>query len=95
MKSPPSVQRLPLLVLLAAGTGALFLIIPIIGLVGKASWNSLLLDLKNELVFDALKISITSSIAAALLAVLLGTPLGITMARITTRWSINYRPGDC
>ncbi|MFQ3316539.1 MAG: molybdate transport system permease protein [Candidatus Poriferisodalaceae bacterium] len=91
MKSPPSVQRLPLVVRLAASTGALFLIIPIVGLVGKASWSSLLLDLKNELVLDALQISITSSIAAALLAVLFGTPLGIAMARITNKWSVVLR----
>lgn len=91
MKRPPSVQRLPLAVRLAASIGALFLVIPIIGLIGKASWSSVLRDLKSEIVFDALKISVTSSIAAALLAVLFGTPLGITMAKIQTKWNVVVR----
>jgi molybdate transport system permease protein len=69
------------LVALAAIATALFLL-PLIGLVARTPWSNLASILRSDVVVDALWLSTITSLAAALLSVLLGVPLAWLLARI-------------
>lgn len=64
---------------------ALLLALPLIGLVQRASWSTLVDDLTTTEARNALVLSIVVSLAATLACVVLGLPLAWVLAR--TRWA--------
>ena len=68
-----------------AGAGLLLFLIPFVGLVARIDWSQLPRDLNSDVVRDALWISLTSSVAAAGLATLLGVPLAWLLSRVAFR----------
>jgi len=58
-----------------------FLGLPLAGLLQRASWSTLWADLTSEQSLEALRLSLVTSLAAAAVAVLLGTPLAWILAR--------------
>lgn len=75
-------SRPPLLLLLLGGVGALFFLIPVIGLLGEVAWSELPGTVSSPVVVDALWLSLLSSIAATLLAAVVGVPLAWLLARV-------------
>ena len=59
-----------------------FFALPLVGLLQRADWGHLLDDLRAPGASDALKLSVTTSLCAALLAVVLGLPLAWVLARV-------------
>jgi len=58
-----------------------FLGLPLAGLLQRASWSTLWAYLTSEQSLEALRLSLVTSLAAAAVAVLLGTPLAWILAR--------------
>ncbi len=61
--------------------GAALFVIPLIGLLAKTPWSNLLDLIGDELVLDALRISLITSVASSLLSVLFGVPLAWLLSR--------------
>ena len=59
-----------------------FFALPLFGLLQRADWSHLIDDLRAPGATDALKLSVTTSLCAALLAVVLGLPLAWVLARV-------------
>ena len=77
-----SVARRPPLVVVAAATlGAAVFVLPLIGLLARTPWTSLPEVLTNQIVVDALRVSIITSVAAAAISLVLGLPLAWILAR--------------
>ena len=74
-------RRPPALVLAAATAAVLLFALPLIGLVQRADWAHLLDDLRSPASTDAMRLSITTSLAATALAIVLGLPLAWVLAR--------------
>jgi molybdate transport system permease protein len=55
--------------------------LPILGLLARASWGTLLDDLRSPAATSALRLSLTTSLAATALAIVLGLPLAWLLAR--------------
>lgn len=72
----------PLPLVLLGGIGLLFLLVPVIGLLGEVAWRELPSLLASRVVVDALRLSLVSSIAATVLAALIGVPLAYLLARV-------------
>ena len=77
-----STRRPPLPVVAVAGLTVAFFVVPLVGLVERASWSSLLDDLTNTEAATALRLSLVCSLAATALSVLFGLPLAWTLARV-------------
>ncbi|MFI7284528.1 ABC transporter permease [Micromonospora chersina] len=75
-------QRVPLALLLPAGLGLLFLVLPLAGLLVRAPWTTLPRRLAQPGVFTALRLSLETATAATLLCVALGVPLAWLLARV-------------
>jgi molybdate transport system permease protein len=73
--------RPPLTVAIFATVTVVFLAIPLIGLLTKASWSTLWSDLTNPVAVDALKLSLICSLWATGLSLVLGVPLAWVLAR--------------
>lgn len=71
----------PLPVWLAAGLAATALAVPLVALVQRASWATLLEDLRQPAARDALRLTLVTSTAATAIAVALGLPLAWILAR--------------
>jgi len=69
-------------VLVLAVLAVAFFALPLVGLLQRADWGHLLDDLRAPGASDALKLSVTTSLCAALLAVVLGLPLAWVLARV-------------
>ncbi len=74
-------RRNPLGVVILAVIGLFFFTIPLIGLLARAPWSDLPDLLSSEIVLDALRLSLISSLGATALSALLGIPLGLMLAR--------------
>jgi molybdate transport system permease protein len=68
-------------VLVAAVVAALFVAIPVLGIVGRADWSTLWGDLTTGETRSALRLSLVCSLAAAALSITFGTPLAWVLAR--------------
>jgi molybdate transport system permease protein len=79
MRRPP-----PVLVVLATIGAALF-IVPLIGLLGVTPWSDLGSLLTDDVVLDALRLSLTTSVAATLCATVIGVPLAWVLSRLEFR----------
>ena len=75
-------RRRPPIVALALGAVAVALIaIPLAGLLQRAAWGSLVDDLTDPASTEALRLSLTTSLAATGVALVLGLPLAWLLAR--------------
>jgi molybdate transport system permease protein len=78
-------RRPPAVVIALAATGAVFLLLPLAGLVYRAPWSRLGHELASSPVRTALRLSLVTSLAATAVALVLGAPLGWVVARATVR----------
>lgn len=83
MTRPLRPRRRPPGVLVVLGTlGAALFVLPLIGLLGVTPWSRLADLLSNDIVLDALVLSLVTSLLAASVATILGVPLAWLLARI-------------
>lgn len=75
-------QRAPLALLVPAGLGLLFLVLPLLGLLARAPWTTLPRRLAEPGVLTALRLSLETATLATLLCVALGVPLAWLLARV-------------
>ncbi len=68
------------LAVLAAVASTIF-VVPLIGLIGSAPWRDLPNLIADEIVVDAIGLSLVSSLVAAMLSVILGVPLAWVLSR--------------
>jgi molybdate transport system permease protein len=73
------------LLLILAGTGLAVFVVPLIGLVGKVPWSRLPDLLARDVVGDALRLSVVTSVSATAIAALVGVPLAWVLARVEFR----------
>ncbi len=74
-------RRPPLAILVPAGLGVALVVVPIMGLLQRAPWSSLVERLASDTVVEAIRVSLVVSIVAAVLSLLLGLPLAWILAR--------------
>ncbi|MET7832378.1 ABC transporter permease [Micromonospora sediminicola] len=75
-------QRVPAALLVPAGLGLVFLVLPLVGLLVRAPWTTLPRRLGEPGVLAALRLSLETATAATLLCVALGVPLAWLLARV-------------
>jgi molybdate transport system permease protein len=75
-------RRPPLVVVAAASMAVLFFALPLVGLVRRASWGTLVDDLSSRESLEALRLSLVCSLSATALSVLFGLPLAWVLARV-------------
>jgi len=73
--------RPPASIVVLGALGAAIVVIPLLGLLSRTPWGSLLDRLRDDTVLDALRISLITSVAAAALATVFGVPLAWLLAR--------------
>ena len=76
-------ERPPVLFAVLAAVGVAFFVLPLVGLLSRAPWETALSDLSSPEALTALRLSFVISIAATVLALLLGVPLAWVYARVT------------
>ncbi|MDQ2679113.1 MAG: molybdate ABC transporter permease subunit, partial [Actinomycetota bacterium] len=76
---------MPLPVLAAAGVAVAFFALPLVGLVVRTSWSTLVRDITRPESLDALRLSLICSLGATVLSVLFGMPLAWVLARVPFR----------
>lgn len=74
-------RRPPALVLVAATAGLLLFALPLLGLIQRADWANLLDHLRSPAATDAMRLSLTTSTMATVVAIVLGLPLAWVLAR--------------
>jgi molybdate transport system permease protein len=75
-------QRVPVLLLVPAALGLVFLVLPLAGLVIRAPWASLPQHLTEPGVLTALRLSLQTATIATLVCLVLGVPLAWLLARV-------------
>lgn len=78
-------SRPPLLLAVFASIGLLFFVLPLVGLLARAPWTRLVDLLTEEVVTDALRLSLVTSLAATAVSGLIGVPLAWVIARVPFR----------
>ncbi len=81
----PPARHAPAPLLIPAALGLTVVAVPIIGLLQRAPWSSLLDLLTDDAVLDAIGVSLVVSVVAAILCVVLGLPLAWVLARVELR----------
>jgi molybdate transport system permease protein len=74
-------RRPPWPIVAVASVTVAFLLLPLVGLLAKASWGTLWEDLSTPEARDALKLSLVCSLWATGLSIVLGVPLAWVLAR--------------
>ncbi|MCU0274109.1 MAG: ABC transporter permease [Acidimicrobiales bacterium] len=64
------------------GLGALVFVVPLLGLLSRVPWSELPELVSSDLAVDALRLSLTTSLAAVVISVVLGVPLAWILARV-------------
>lgn len=77
--------RPPAVLLVPAVVGLAFLLLPLVALVVRAPWGTLVGRLAGPQVGEALRLSLVSASAATVVCVLLGVPLAWLLARVEFR----------
>ncbi|TMD01222.1 MAG: molybdate ABC transporter permease subunit, partial [Chloroflexi bacterium] len=79
--------RIPPAITVLAGLGLLLFLLPLAGLIVRAPWNQVLKELTDPTTTTALGLSIFCSLTATAIALVLGIPLAMILARThgTTR----------
>lgn len=73
-------RPMPALVVLAV-VAAAFFVLPLVGLLQRTPWSDLLDIVSDDVVLDALWLSVVTSLAAALLSIAFGVPLAWVLSR--------------
>ena len=79
----PGEERPPWPLVPFAAVGLAFVIVPFVALLEQAPWSDMAELLRDPLVTEALRISITSALAATGISLLLGVPMAWVLARTT------------
>jgi molybdate transport system permease protein len=74
-------RRPPWYLVVPGVVGVVFLALPLAGLVAQAPWGSIVELLGSPAVLQALRLSLITSVAATLIALVLGIPLAMLMTR--------------
>ncbi|WP_410817581.1 ABC transporter permease [Micromonospora sp. 050-3] len=74
--------RVPLALLIPAGLGLLFLVLPLAGMLVRAPWTTLPERLTEPGALTALRLSVQTATLATALCLLLGVPLAWALARV-------------
>lgn len=77
--------RAPLGLGVVAAVAVVFLVTPVLAVVIRAPWSTLIDDLTSQDARDALRVSLVTTLMAALLCVLFGVPLAWVLARTAFR----------
>ncbi|WP_423299570.1 ABC transporter permease [Glutamicibacter nicotianae] len=77
--------RVPGFAIAPALLGVGLLVLPLLALITRASWSTLVDDATSPQALSALWLSLRTGVAATVLCVLLGVPLAVLMARSPTR----------
>lgn len=64
-----------------AGVGAAFVVLPFLGLLWRSPWSDLWSLLRRDAVWDAMRLSLVTSVAATVASVFMGVPLAWALAR--------------
>ena len=80
--SPVRTNRPPVVLILLATLGMAFFVLPLVGLVAKTPWSDLRDLLSSEIVADAVRLSLISSLGTTAIALVLGVPLAWVLARV-------------
>jgi molybdate transport system permease protein len=91
MKKRRPISRPPLIIFVGAIFGVIYIFLPLVGLLRKISFISLLSQLSDGPTLSALRLSLVTSVAATLLALILGLPLAWVLARVSFRGSYLVR----
>lgn len=78
-------SRIPLALLIPAGIGIAFLVLPMVGLLIRAPWSDLLERLSEPQVGQALRLSLFTATIATVVATVLGVPIAWVLARSNIR----------
>jgi molybdate transport system permease protein len=74
--------RPPTVLVILGGLGLAVFVVPLIGLLSRTPWSELPALLGEEVVTDALRLSLVTSVAATAIAAVVGVPLAWLMARV-------------
>lgn len=77
-----SVRRPPALLIILGCLGLAVFVVPFVGLLARTPWTDLPELLAGDVVTDAIRLSIVTSLAATAIAALVGVPLAWLMARV-------------
>jgi len=75
-------RRPPTLLIILGAIGLAVFVVPFAGLLARVPWSDLPALLAGDVVTDALRLSLVTSLAATLIAVVVGIPLAWIMARL-------------
>ncbi|MCP3989982.1 MAG: molybdate ABC transporter permease subunit [Actinomycetia bacterium] len=75
-------QRPPLALVMLGATGGAIFVVPLAGLVSRAPWRHLPDLIASDVVVDALRLSLLTSLAATIISIGLGVPLAWLLARV-------------
>lgn len=78
-------RRPPLPLLVLAAVGAALFVLPLFGLLLRTPWSGLGRVLDGDVVGDALRLSLVTSVGATLVSLLFGLPLAWLLARVEFR----------
>ena len=78
----PALGRAPVLLMLPAVVGVVFLALPLVALLARTPWSRLGEEIRSPAVLDALRLSVVTSLAALVVVVLVGIPLAWLLARV-------------
>ncbi|MEY3414238.1 MAG: hypothetical protein RJA79_1113 [Actinomycetota bacterium] len=87
MTKRKAISRAPWFVGVGAVLGFIYICLPLVGLLRKISWSSLASQVSSGPTRDALSLSLVTSIAATVVAVVFGLPLAWVLARVQFRGS--------
>lgn len=76
-------RRPPAIIVGLGAIGAMLFVLPLVGLLGVTPWSRLGELATDEVVLDALRLSLITSLAAAALATVLGVPLAWVLSRVS------------
>ncbi|MCG5212823.1 ABC transporter permease [Streptosporangium sp. KLBMP 9127] len=82
MTRAPVAGRVPWMLVLPAGVGMVFLVLPLAGLLVRAPWPTLAERLAEPQVLEALRLSLVTATLATALCLLFGVPLAWLLARV-------------
>lgn len=82
---------IPRWVFVPAALALTLLLLPLVGLLSRVPWARLVEILSTPMARDALRVSVTTSAVALVLAVILGFPLAFVLARARGPWTLVAR----
>ncbi|WP_258068587.1 ABC transporter permease [Arthrobacter sp. N199823] len=82
---PWQFQAVPRWIYLLAGVGALFILLPLFGMVAQVDWAAFIPLISSESSIAALGLSLRTATASTLLCIIFGIPLALVLARARFR----------